>query len=119
MKPRASVLILAATLALGINAPKPAQADEASTAAIAFGAAAIVGALLYDGNNRPYYVDGGRRFYVSNDQARWYRDHRDGYARGGYGYVHGGYNGGEHYTQREDHGGYRSGGGDWHDQNGR
>jgi hypothetical protein len=38
------------------GAPTAAKADTASTVAIAAGAAAIVGALLYDSNNRPYYV---------------------------------------------------------------
>lgn len=66
----ASALLAAVTISL----PKAAQADTASTMAIA-GAAAIVGALLIDGNNRPYYVNNNHRYYVSQSQANYYRAH--------------------------------------------
>jgi hypothetical protein len=67
--------------AVTISLPRPAQADATSTALYAVGAAAIVGALLYDGNNRPYYIKDNRRYYVSQDAARYYRSHHDGYMR--------------------------------------
>lgn len=67
----ASALLAAVTFSL----PRAAQADTASTVAIAAGAAAIVGALLIDGNNRPYYVNNNRRYYVSQSQASYYRNH--------------------------------------------
>ncbi len=71
-------LILAGSLA-GTTAV--AKADTASTAAIVFGAAAIAGALLYDSNNHPYYVRDNRRYYVTQDEARYYRSHHQGYER--------------------------------------
>lgn len=77
----------AAVLALSVAAagtPAPAQADTASTAAIAAGAAAIVGALLYDSNNRPYYVRNGHRYYVTQDEERYYRGHHPGVERRAY-----------------------------------
>ncbi len=52
-----------------------ARADEASTLAIAAGAAAIVGALLTDSSGHSYYVRGNQRHYVSHDQAMYYRNH--------------------------------------------
>ncbi|MGP6156763.1 MAG: hypothetical protein ACLPYS_04465 [Vulcanimicrobiaceae bacterium] len=52
-----------------------AQANTTSTIAIAAGAAAIVGALLIDGNNQPYYIYNNQRHYVSQDQANYYRQH--------------------------------------------
>ena len=61
--------------------PAPAKADTTSTALIAVGAAAIVGALLYDGNNRPYYVRDNHRYYVSQDEAQYYRGHHRTYQR--------------------------------------
>lgn len=65
----ASALLTAATFSL----PHAAQANTTSTIAIAAGAAAIVGALLIDGNNRPYYVKNNHRYYVSQSQANAYR----------------------------------------------
>ncbi len=60
----------------------PAAADTASTAAIAAGAAAIVGALLYDGSNHPYYVRNNHRYYVTQNEAQYYRSrHRGGVER--------------------------------------
>jgi len=60
----------------------PAAADTASTAAIAAGAAAIVGALLYDGSNHPYYIRNGHRYYVTAAEANAYRSrHRGGVER--------------------------------------
>lgn len=59
-----------------IPIPRPAQADTTSTALIIAGAAAIVGALLLDSNNRPYYVNNNRRYYVTQDEANYYRTHR-------------------------------------------
>jgi hypothetical protein len=56
-------------------APRPAQADTNSTIAIA--AAAIVGILLFDSNNRPYYYRSGRPVYVSNQVASYYVQQRD------------------------------------------
>lgn len=62
----------------------PAKADTASTIAIAGAAAAIVGALLYDGNNHPYYIRNGHRYYVSQQTANYYREHHPGYERRAY-----------------------------------
>jgi len=56
-------------------APQPAPADTASTAAIIAGAMGIVGALLIDANNRPYYVKNNHRYYVSQPEAQYYRSH--------------------------------------------
>jgi hypothetical protein len=61
--------------------PAPAKADTTSTALITVGAAAIVGALLYDGNNRPYYVRDNHRYYVSQNEAQYYRGHHRTYQR--------------------------------------
>jgi hypothetical protein len=62
----------------------PAKADTASTVAIAAGAAAIVGALLYDSNNHPYYVRDNHRYYVTQNEANYYREHHHGYVRQAY-----------------------------------
>jgi hypothetical protein len=59
----------------------PAKADTASTAAIVAGAAGIVGALLYDANNHPYYIRGGHRYYVTAGEANYYRSHHHGVER--------------------------------------
>jgi hypothetical protein len=61
-----------------------AQADTASTAAIIAGAAAITGALLYDSSNRPYYVRNNHRYYVSQQEAQYYRGHHQGVERRAY-----------------------------------
>jgi hypothetical protein len=58
-----------------VSIPRPAQADTATTAAIIAGAAAIVGVLLYDANQQPYYVSNNRRYYVSQPEATYYRSH--------------------------------------------
>jgi hypothetical protein len=58
--------------------PTAAKADTASTIAIAAGAAAIVGALLYDGNNHPYYVRNNHRYYVTQQEAQYYRGRHSG-----------------------------------------
>jgi hypothetical protein len=71
----AGAILVAATLG---GAPQVARADTASTVAIAAGAAAIVGALLYDSSNHPYYVRDGHRYYVTQDEARYYRSHHPG-----------------------------------------
>ena len=63
------------TVAATFVAPQPAPADTATTAAIIAGAAAIVGALLLDSNQRPYYVKDNRRYYVSQPEATYYRTH--------------------------------------------
>ena len=78
--------MLAGALALGsfAVAATPAKADATSTALIAAGAAAIIGALLYDGNGRPYYVRGGHRYYVTQSEANFYRSHHPGYERRAY-----------------------------------
>jgi len=70
---------MAATLATVaiIPVPRPAQADTGSTLLIAGAAAAIVGALLVDSNNQPYYVSNGRHVYVSQNTAQYYRSHRN------------------------------------------
>ena len=64
--------------------PAPAKADTTSTALIAAGAAAIVGALIYDSNNHPYYVRNNRRYYVTDQEAQYYRGHHQGYVRQSY-----------------------------------
>jgi hypothetical protein len=64
--------------------PTAAKANTASTIAIAAGAAAIVGALLYDGNNHPYYVRNNHRYYVTQQEATYYRGHHQGYTRQAY-----------------------------------
>jgi len=69
------------TLAVFAGSPTPAKADTASTAAIIAGAAAIVGALVYDSNNHPYYVRDNRRYYVTQNEAQYYRSHHRGYQR--------------------------------------
>ena len=82
-----------------------AQADTASTAAIAIGAAAIVGALLTDNSGRSYYVNGNQRHYVSHDTAMYYRGHHGGggyHGNSGYGNNHG-YGGNQGYGNN--HGG--------------
>ena len=61
---------------------RPAQADTASTVAIAAAAGAIVGALLMDSNNQPYYVNNGRHVYVSRSTATYYRAHGNNRGRG-------------------------------------
>ena len=78
----------------------PAKADTGSTAAIAVGAAAIVGALLVDNNShRSYYMQGGHRHYVSNDTANYYRSHR-GHMNGGH--MNGGHMNGGHMNGHMD-----------------
>lgn len=66
--------MLAATM---IALPKPASADTGSTIAIAAAAAAIVGAIAYDSQGRPYYMRDRQRFYVSQDTANYWRFHRN------------------------------------------
>ena len=80
--PSALGLLLAAGM-LG-QTQTAAKADTASTAAIVAGAAAIVGALVYDGNNRPYYVRNDQRYYVSQNEAAYYRGHHRGVMRNAY-----------------------------------
>jgi hypothetical protein len=82
---------LGAMIALGSfgAATAPAVADTASTAAIAIGAAAIIGALLTDNSGRSYYVRGNQRHYVSHDTAVYYRSHRGGYGNNRGGQMHG------------------------------
>lgn len=70
--PALSGLLLVGSVG-GVQAP--AKADTTSTVLIAAGAAAIVGALLYDGNNHPYYVRDNHRYYVTQDEAQYYRGH--------------------------------------------
>ena len=60
---------------LWLTPPAPAMADTATTAAIVAGAASIVGALLIDANNHPYYVKDNRRYYVTQPEANYYRAH--------------------------------------------
>jgi hypothetical protein len=70
--------------ALTMGAQSAARADAGSTAAIIAGAAAITGALIYDSSNHPYYVQSGHRYYVSQQQATWYRGHHQGTERRAY-----------------------------------
>ena len=72
------------SIALTMGAPSIVRADTGSTAAIIAGAAAIVGALIYDSRNHPYYVEHGHRFYVTPEQAAYYRGHHRGYVRRAY-----------------------------------
>ncbi len=72
LKPLALGATIAAVLAVAI--PRPVLADQNSTA-VSIGAAAIVGALLIDGNNHPYYVRNNRRYYVTQNEAMYYRSH--------------------------------------------
>ena len=37
----------------------------------------IVGALLIDANNRPYYVKSNHRYYVTQPEAQYYRSHHN------------------------------------------
>lgn len=71
---------LAVLLAVGATisaASIPQRASANSTTTIAIAAAAIVGALLIDSSNRPYYVRNNRRYYVSNNVAQYYYQHQD------------------------------------------
>jgi hypothetical protein len=72
------------SIALTMGAPSMVRADTGSTAAIIAGAAAIAGALIYDSSNHPYYVQNGHRFYVTPQQAAYYRGHHRGYERRAY-----------------------------------
>jgi len=71
-------------IALSMGAPSMVRADAGSTAAIIAGAAAIAGALIYDSSNHPYYVQNGHRYYVSQQEAAYYRGHHRGYERRAY-----------------------------------
>ena len=84
--PRLVSTVLGALLILGTleGIRTAAKADTASTAAIAAGAAAIIGALLYDGNNHPYYVRNNHRYYVTQSEAQYYRGHHHGVVRHAY-----------------------------------
>lgn len=70
----AVMLAVGATISAA-SIPQRASADTNTTIAIA--AAAIVGALLIDSNNRPYYVRNNHRYYVSNGVAQYYYAHQD------------------------------------------
>jgi hypothetical protein len=76
---------LGALLVLGTvgGTQTAAKADSGSTAAIV-GGALIAGALLYDANNRPYYVQNNRRYYVTQSEAQSYRAHHHGVMRQAY-----------------------------------
>ena len=80
-------LVLAAALVTVMTFPlaRPAQADTASTVAIAAAAAAIVGTLLVDSNKQTYYVKNGKHVYVNKSTADYYRAHgnRGGRQQGG------------------------------------
>jgi hypothetical protein len=52
--------------------PRPAQAAT-SSADILAAVGAIVGVLLLDSNNHPYYVTNNRRYYVTQAVANSYR----------------------------------------------
>jgi hypothetical protein len=66
------IAVALATVAI-VPAARPAQADTASTVAIIAAASVIVGAILVDSNNQPYYVNNGRHVYVSQNTATYYR----------------------------------------------
>jgi hypothetical protein len=70
-----SALGIALVATTVVSLPRPAQADTATTTAIIAGAAAIVGALLVDGNNQPYYVSNNRKYYVTQNEASYWRSH--------------------------------------------
>jgi hypothetical protein len=97
--------MMAATLATVaiIPLPRPAQADTGSTLLIAGAAAAIVGSLLIDSNNQPYYVNNGRHVYVSQDTARYYRSH----GNNGRHYGQNSYHGQQSYGQQNNNRGYQ------------
>jgi hypothetical protein len=78
--------VLGGLLALGSisGTAAPAKADTASTLMIAGAAASIVGALLYDSNNHPYYIRNNHRYYVTQPEANYYRSHHPGYTRQAY-----------------------------------
>jgi hypothetical protein len=80
---RVTTLASALSVAVTMGAPSMVRADTTSTAIIA-GAAAIAGALIYDSSNHPYYVQSGRRYYVTDEQAKWYRAHHHGIERRAY-----------------------------------
>jgi hypothetical protein len=68
---------MALPLILSFAMPQVATANPASTAVWAAAAAVIVGAIVYDGNHRPYYNDRyGRRHYVNPNAASYYQQHR-------------------------------------------
>jgi hypothetical protein len=60
---------LVAVTTVGI--PRPAQA--ATSPALLAAVGAIVGALLLDSNNHPYYVKNNKRYYVTQTEANTYR----------------------------------------------
>ena len=75
IKPSALFLAGALAAVVVLPMPRPAQADTGSTIAIAAAAALIVGVIITDSNNQPYYVSDGRHVYVSQDTASYYRSH--------------------------------------------
>lgn len=95
---RVAGVATAALIATSFAAPRPAAADSGSTAAIAAGAAVILGGLLYDSHNRPYYNHGGHRQYVSDREAQSYRQRGGRYRDNGgqWHQDHGGSNHGDH-----------------------
>jgi hypothetical protein len=82
--------------------PRIASADTTSTAAIIAGAAAIAGALIYDSQNHPYYIRDRHRYYVTDEQARWYKQHHHGSERRAY-VPEQEYPPTHAYNQRDDH----------------
>jgi hypothetical protein len=83
-----SLALAAAIATVGVlPVARPAQADPASTAGIAAAAALIVGSLLVDSNNQPFYVNNGRHVYVSQNTANYYRN--NGNDRNGHRHQHG------------------------------
>jgi hypothetical protein len=79
-----SVVGIALIATTVVSMPRPAQADTATTVAIVAGAAAIVGALLVDGNNQPYYVQNNRKYYVTQNEAQYWRSHHKTVVRRAY-----------------------------------
>jgi len=78
---RVILVAAAALIATFSTVPRTASANTTSTALLIAGAAAIAGALLYDSNGRPYYVQSNRRYYVSQPVAQYYQGHHKGVYR--------------------------------------
>jgi hypothetical protein len=103
-KPYAIFVASALAAVAIIPIARPAQADTGSTAAIALAAGAIVGALLTDSNNQPYYVNNGQHVYVNRNTATYYRAHGNNRNRGQNQGQYRGQNQGQ-YANRDQRGG--------------
>jgi hypothetical protein len=95
-----ALLFAAATATFALaTVPRPAQADTTSTVAIVAAAAAIIGTVLVDSNNQPYYVNNGRHVYVSQNTATYYRAHGNSHSHGHM--NQGQQQNGQHYGQQQ------------------